>query len=192
MRLIDATIEVIAARGDAAVRLTEVAKEAGIAQSSIYCFFASREELMVAAHRERYRRTVAEGLGSIEAAMASATSEAEFMEGAAIALETLFSDQWRERRLVRLALLARALTDEELRLEVNDAAHQGHEIHAQILDRAQRAGWIRDDVSALTLALWVRSLVFGRLVIELDPGRYDGAEWNRMAISSILRGLAHD
>ena len=192
MRLLDATIEVIATRGDAAVRLVEVAEAAGIKQSSIYYFFANREELMVAAHRERYRRTVAEGLGSIEDAMASATTAEEFVDGATAALEVLFSDEWRERRLVRLALLARALTDEELRVEVNDAAHQGHEAHAEILDRAQRAGWIRDDVSALTLAVWVRSLVFGRLVIELDPDRYDGADWNRVAISSILRGLARD
>lgn len=190
MRLIDAAIEVIAARGDAAVRLVDVAAAAGINQSSIYYFFPSREDLVVAAHRERYRRAVAEGLGSVEAEIASATSVEGFREGATRALEAFFSEPWLQTRVVRLALLARALTHDELRREVNEAAHQGHQALAEILGRAQRAGWVRSDVSALTMAVWVRSMIFGRLLIEVDPDRYDGGEWNRLAISSFLRTLS--
>jgi TetR/AcrR family transcriptional regulator len=191
-RLIDATIEVIATRGDAAVRLVEVAAAAGIHQSSIYYFFPSREELVVAAHRERYRRAVAETLNTFESEIAGASSLEGFREGAIRALEFAFSDDRREVRLIRMALLSKALTNDELRREVNDAAHEGHQALAEILDQAQRAGWIRSDVSALTLAIWVRSLIFGRLVLEVDPHRYDGSEWNRLALSSFVRTLTAD
>lgn len=185
----DATIEVIATRGDAAVRLVEVASAAGITQSSIYYFFPTREALVVAAHRERYRRAVAETLESFESAISGAVSLEGFREGAIRALEFAFSDDRRNARLIRMALLSKAVTNDELRREVNEAAYQGHMVLAEILERAQRAGWIRTDVSALTLAVWVRSMIFGRLVLEVDPERYDGAEWNRLALSSFVRTL---
>lgn len=34
-----------------------------------------------------------------------------------------------------------------------------------IVERAQQAGWTRSDLSALSLAVWERSVVFGRLVL---------------------------
>ena len=191
-RLLDATIDVIATRGDAAVRLVEVAAAAGIKQASIYYFFPTREDLIVAAHRERYRRSVAEVLQSFESEIAAATSFEGFRDGAIRALEFAFADERREARLVRLALLTKALTNDELRREVTDAVYESHKALAEILERAQQAGWIRRDVSALTLAVWVRSMIFGRLVLEFDPERYDGAEWNRLALSSFVRTLAAD
>ncbi|MEY4372750.1 MAG: hypothetical protein RL219_1519 [Actinomycetota bacterium] len=190
LRLIDATIEVIATRGDAAVRLVEVAAAAGITQSSIYYFFPTREDLVVAAHRERYRRAVAEVVESFEAEIAAATSFEGFREGAIRALGFAFAPDRRDVRLSRMALLAKALTNDELRREVNDAAYEGHRLLAEILERAQRAGWVRSDVSAMTLAVWVRSMIYGRLVLEVDPDRYDGTEWNHLAISSFERTLA--
>ena len=192
MRLINATIEVIAERGDAAVRLVEVAAAANIKQSSIYYFFPTRDDLVVAAHRERYRRAVAEMVVSFESEIAAATSVEEFREGAIRALETAFSEDRRETRLIRMAVLTKALTNDDLQREVNDASHQGHLELAKILDRAQRAGWVRTDISALTLAVWVRSMIFGRLVLEVDSERYDGAEWNQLAFSSLVRTLTTD
>jgi hypothetical protein len=37
--------------------------------------------------------------------------------------------------------------------------------------------------------VWVRSLIFGRLVLEVAGDRYDGDEWTRLAISSFSRTL---
>ncbi len=188
-RLIDATIEVIATRGDAAVRMVEIAESAGIKQPSIYHFFPKREDLVVAAHRERYRRSVAEVVGRFESEFASATTADEFEKGAFRALQFAMSDERREARVVRLGLLAKALTNEELLREVNEAAYEGHTALASILERAQRAGWVRGDVSPLTMAVWVRSLIFGRLIAEIDGERYDRDEWTRLAISSFSRTL---
>lgn len=189
-RLIDATIEVIATRGEAAVRMVEIAAVVGIKQPSIYHFFPSRDDLVVAAHRERYRRSVAQALGRFDAEFISATTADEFKDGWVRALRFAFSDERREARAVRLALLAKALTNDDLLREVNDAAYEGHQALAGIIEKAQDAGWVRSDVSALTLAVWTRSMIFGRLVLEIDPDRYDSDEWTDLAISSFSRTTA--
>lgn len=186
-RLIEATIEVIATRGDAAVRMVEIAAAAGIKQPSIYHFFPSREDLVVAAHRERYKRAVNEALGRFEAEFASATTADEFREGWLRSLQFALSDERREARTVRLQVLAKALANDDLLREVNDAAYEGHVVLAGIIERAQQAGWVRDDVSPLTMAVWVRSMIFGRLIAELDDDRYDRDEWTRLALSAFLR-----
>lgn len=188
-RLIEATIEVIATRGESAVRLVEIAEAAGIKQPSIYHFFPNREDLVVAAHRERHRRSVAEVVGRFESEFASATTADEFEEGAIRALKFALSDERSNARAVRLGLLAKALTNEALLREVNDAAYEGHTALAEILERAQKAGWVRGDVSPLTMAVWVRSLIFGRLIAEIDGTRFDLDEWTRLAISSFSRTL---
>lgn len=189
-RLIDAAIEVIASRGDAAVRLAEIAQTVGIKTPSIYYFFPRREDLVIAAHRERYRRAVAEALGRFEAEFASAKTQDEFREGSLRALQFAMSDERREARVVRLGLLAKALTNDDLLREVNEAAYEGHKALAEILERAQSTGWIRSDISPLTVAVWVRSMIFGRLILEIDGDRYDRDEWTQLALSSITRTFA--
>lgn len=189
-RLIDAAIEVIASRGDAAVRLAEIAQTVGIKTPSIYYFFPRREDLVIAAHRERYRRAVAEALGRFEAEFASAKTQDEFREGSLRALQFAMSDERREARVVRLGLLAKALTNDDLLREVNEAAYEGHKALAEILERAQSTGWIRSDISPLTVAVWVRSMIFGRLILEIDGDRYDRDEWTQLALSSFTRTFA--
>lgn len=189
-RLIDAAIEVIASRGDAAVRLAEIAQTVGIKTPSIYYFFPRREDLVIAAHRERYRRAVAEALGRFEAEFASAKTQDEFREGSLRALQFAMSDERREARVVRLGLQAKALTNDDLLREVNEAAYEGHKALAEILERAQSTGWIRSDISPLTVAVWVRSMIFGRLILEIDGDRYDRDEWTQLALSSFTRTFA--
>jgi len=68
---------------------------------------------------------------------------------------------------------------------LNDAAYETNLKLARALENAQRQGWIRDDVSPLTLAVWVRSQVMGRIVLEMDRSRYDGDEWTRLALEAV-------
>lgn len=188
-RLINATLDIILTRGEAAVRVTEVAEAAGIKQPSMYYFFKNRDELIESSYRELYMRTVADTVGMFERELSSANSREEAIAGATRALEFAFSNDRFEVRVLRLGLLNRALTNEALLREVNDASYESHLQLAAQFARVQREGWIRNDVSPLTLALWSRSMVFGRLILEVDVDRYDGDEWNRIAIESLIAGF---
>jgi len=174
IRLLDATIEVIETRSDSVGRTVEVANAAGIKQASSYYFFPSCEASGIATHLERYRRSVAEGLDAFETEFEGAATQAELVDAAKRAVRSPFVDEWREVRASPLTLLARALTNDELRREVNEAAVQGHLASAAIIERVQVAGCIRCDVSALTLTRAVRTMIFGRASLELDRGPYDG------------------
>lgn len=184
-RLLAAAIEVIATRGEAALRLAEVAEMAGLKQPSIHYMFPTREDLVVAALRERYRRAVLDVLETYDSLVAGATTRDEFVQASIRGLEFALQDQRKTARATRLALFVKAETNAALLRELNDAAFEGNQRLAAVLGNAQRQGWIRDDVSPLTLAVWIRGQVLGRFVLEIDSERYDGDEWTRFAIAAI-------
>ena len=59
-KLLNATIEAIAAGGESSVRVSTVASAVGVREPSVYHFFKNREALVEAAQIERYRRSYLE------------------------------------------------------------------------------------------------------------------------------------
>lgn len=118
------------ASGEAALRLADIATRVGVTQPAIYSFFEHREDLVIAAHRERFRRFTMEAFRG--------------------------SDQSGLDRLTRAEYLAVA------RADMNQA---------------------------LTIAAWLRGQLFSRCLIEEDPDRYDGEEWNRLTVEAALQFL---
>lgn len=184
-RLIDATIEVITEKGESAVRLAEIAEAVGIKQPSIYYFFPSREDLVVAAHRERFRRAVVDVIDTLDTHVAGVATREEFVQSAIRGLGFALSDERADQRATRVSLFAKAATNPELLREINDSSFEATTRFASILEHAQQRGWIRNDVPAMTLAIWVRSLIFGRFLLEVDRTRYDGNEWTRLTTAAI-------
>lgn len=184
-RLIDAAVEVIATKGESALRLTEVAEMAGLKQPSIHYMFPTREDLVVAALRERYRRSVLEAIVSYDVLVATARTREEFMRASSIGLRFAMDETRKVARSTRLALFVKAETNAELLREINDASFEANQSLAAVIENAQRNGWVRDDVSPLTLAVWTRGQILGRYVLEMDSTRYDGEEWTRFAVTAI-------
>lgn len=169
--------------------MTDVAAAVGIKQPSIYHFFTSREDLVLAAHREMYLRAVLDAVETYEKYLQSATTQEEFAKASVQGLQFAFAGDRSGVRAARIRLMAKALSNPALLREVNDAAFESNVRLASLLERAQQRGWIRDDVSALTLAVWIRSQVLGRFLVEVDSTRYDGDEWNRLALSGFAAAL---
>lgn len=184
-RVIDAAVEVIATKGESALRLTEIAEMAGLKQPSIHYMFPTREDLVVAALRERYRRAVAEAIDSYDTLVAKATTREEFIRASTLGLRFAMDDARKVARAARLAVFVKAETNAELLREINDASFEANQRLASVIENAQRNGWVRDDVSPLTLAVWIRGQILGRYVLEIDGTRYDGEEWTRFAILAI-------
>ena len=184
-RLIDAAIEVIATKGESALRLTEVAEMAGLKQPTIHHFFPGREDLVVAAHRERYRRAVFDAFETFDSLVAGANTREEFVEASERGLRYAFQNSHKTARATRIALFAKAETNKELLQEINDSSFEANRGLATVIAKGQANGWIRDDFTPLTLAVWIRSQIFGRYVLEIDSDRYDGDEWTQISLAAI-------
>ncbi|MEY2958844.1 MAG: hypothetical protein RLZZ01_1412 [Actinomycetota bacterium] len=179
----------IDARGEPALRLADIAAATGIQTPSIYYFFENREALVVAAHRERFRRSVDEVVGNWTRAVNAASSREEFVASVRWGIKATLDASRSSTRTVRVQLIARALHTPSLRDELIEASHRSNLSLASAIEAAQARGWVRPDVDPAAAALWVRGQAFSRLTLELDPERYDGDAYDRIVVEATVAYL---
>jgi AcrR family transcriptional regulator len=185
-RLIDAAIELIDAHGEPALGLADIAAATGIQTPSIHYFFENREALVVAAHRERFRRSVDEVVGNWTRAVSAASTHDEFVAAVRWGIEATLDASRADTRTVRVQLIARALHTASLRDELIEASHHSNVAIASAIEAAQARGWVRTDIDPAVAALWVRGQAFSRLTLELDPERYDGDADDRIVVEATV------
>jgi AcrR family transcriptional regulator len=77
-RILEAAMSVIEDTGEGTLRVQKIAESVGVREPSVYHFFKNREELVEAAHIERYRRSHLEMVRPFEAGAALADSAEDF------------------------------------------------------------------------------------------------------------------
>ena len=188
-QLIDAAIRTIDEYGEAALRIREVSEEVGVAYTSVYHFFGSREGLIEAAQFERYRRDLAEPLERFSVMVASATSKADFGDAVTTMLRWVFTIERAPNRLDRTSALGSALGRPDL-ADRFAALHDEHiEDLAQLLQRPQDLGWIRPDLDRRMASAWYMGVVLGRVIIEFGGERPEHGAWNEIAINAVVTTL---
>lgn len=185
-RLVDATIDAIDAGGEAAVRLRDVAAAVGIAQPSIYHFFATRERLIEAAQGVRWQRDMEPMVEFFRGALSSATNADEFLKAARATLHRVYRpDRWASRRK-RFNVLAGVGARPELREVIAASQRRVDDAIAEIFRHAQERGWMRGDVDAVMFAAWTVGQVNGRIFVEIDADNYDLDAWDAISTDAVL------
>jgi AcrR family transcriptional regulator len=187
--ILNIAIDMIEERGIEGLRIQDVSREAGLAVTSIYHFFQSREGLVVAAQAERFIRShralTAEFLAQVAAAPTSDDLRRVILDRI-----TFFFSPGRElERLRRLNILGSAVSRPELVTKMRDALTEVNDEAAKTITIAQEAGLVTRQVDPATTAMWISSLIQARSLIELIPLDIDYDEWSRLTITAVTSAL---
>lgn len=153
-RIIDAAVRQIETEGEASLRLRDIASVVGIAGPSLFHYFANREELVVAAQAERYRRSVAVANPFVVAAGIS-TNRTEFIAAVRETFAGAFLPERRVAREIRAEILGSSIHRPNLYNEVAEMTHVSLEEGVRALRRAQESGWLRSDIDVEVFCLWI-------------------------------------
>lgn len=151
--------EVIAARGVEATRFSDVSAASGVPVSTLQYYFGNREDMIVASLRHvgaaeiaHLERTL-DGVGD-----ASSWQQLLGLIRVGVAQDATSPDHtWR----LWVELWRSALRDDELRANALEVAGRWRELLVSVIERGQRAGEFRQDVSAVTVAHQTMCLVDG-------------------------------
>lgn len=183
-RLLLAAVETIESEGEVAVKVRDVAAIANVSFASVYHFFGSREGLIIAAQSERIRRLTESLVHDFVASAESWTGPEDAWRDLDGLIATACQPERSVYRLARTNALGSAMSRPEL---VNAIAEQqsriGHAMAASIA-AAQQAGWLKAEPDAYTFVIWLRGLINGRLLAEVDP-EVDGEQWDAMASAAV-------
>jgi AcrR family transcriptional regulator len=169
-RIIAVASELFSAHG-IEVPLDEIARRAGVGTGTFYRHFSSRDELLDALFEERIRR--------FDEMMAAAGDAEDAWEGLVGLLTTGFTLQARDRGLKDI-LVARAQGKGRL----SQPSAETRRALSALIDRAQREGALRPDVTLADLPL-LNAAILG--VIDLT-GTIAPDAWRRI-LQILLDGL---
>ena len=185
-RLIEATIEAIADGGEASVRVHNIAAKAEVREPSVYHFFKNRKELVEAAQAERYRRSYYEMILPFKAMASGATSKQEFLDIIRQIFAVMYQQDRATARSTRINVLGSAQTSKFLSQVVADMNHEISQALAEVFAEAQKKGWVRANIDAQMLSLWLMGQVNTRNLPEMDAERSRIEEWDKISLDAVM------
>lgn len=187
-RLLEAAIEVISQRGEAGLKVDEIAEMAEITKPSLYHFFGDREGLVIAAQGERFRRSLRFGQEAAVELGRACTTAREFEMVVLAGLAQFADPAGMERRRVRIDVLGSAVARPDLKAEVDRVMVEAANDLAQLVDVGRERGWVTTPYSSVSLAAWWYGALLGRYLVETNDG-FDAAEWDAIMTATLTNLL---
>ncbi|MFB8002604.1 TetR/AcrR family transcriptional regulator [Nocardia sp. NPDC056000] len=152
-RILDAAIECFAARGLHATTMADICRTAKLSPGAVYCWYASKEEIVDAVARERHDRE----RELLESALGSANPSAGLRTFLDTYFDWLADPDEQQRRRVGIQVWAESLVNERFRPSVDEGIGQ-RGLALDAIRAAQAEGVITaaadaDGITRLVLAI---------------------------------------
>ena len=190
-RLIDEVIEHLQQRGELRLRLRAVARDQHVSESLIHRHFGTREQLLVRAHGERFRRSRSAALADLGTVVSHCATREEFIVSLRVILRAEVSERGRATRLERLNVIGATGARPDLAEQISEILVAESATVADGLEFAQDRGWICPTVDVLAVGMWLISLIDSQVCFELDTPMLDDLVWAN-TISTFLEVLLSD
>jgi len=191
-RILELAVSAIDEGGEAAVRVNDLATEAGVTVPTLYRHFGSRDGLVEAAQTYRFRKTQFVDGSVLAASLAKCKNQDELRKALRKELLTHFdTDRW-ELRQVRLNALGAGYARPELAASLALAQKQGAMGIAEMLSPFQKKGWIRKDIDLPATVYWFMGQILGRVLIEMGDNPVSQKKWNDVSLEGIMAVIFGD
>lgn len=144
-RIIRAAVKVFAQKGFYCARVSDVAKEAGVADGTIYLYFSSKEELLRGLFEENMHRII----GQIQALVATETEPSRRLERLVEAYVNFVIEEPELAEVLTVELRESGKFMNEFAAELFGDFLR---IIVDLISAGQRGGTFREDMSARTVA----------------------------------------
>lgn len=184
--ILNAAVAAIDAGGEASVRITEVAHEAGVTQGMISYYFGDREGLVAEAHLTRFRSMVDQDTDFLAAAVENATDLDHFYLILRQITREVVKVSRGTSRLARVLLIGSATGRPELQGTVTATQSELIDQLEHVTLTAQERGFVRTDLSPRAIAEFVSAYTLGLVVADMDPSRPSDEELAHVVDSFML------
>ena len=172
------------------IRIPEICESTGVNYGSVYHHFGSREGVIDAAYSLIFSKIVDEDIAALRQVNDSAMTLEDYVDAIRAVLERVANGEERvARRAITSRIVAAALTRPELRLLIGvNQARLTNEL-LRICEYGQERGWMRDDVSAQSVAMLMQAVLLGRTLDDISLFPIGDAEWEQTLVSLFMQML---
>lgn len=184
-RILAAAMATLEARGEAALRFADIAKDADVAVSVITHHFGTREGLIAELHARRFASISARDHEALQHLVERATTRAEFAAGVAAITAATFDDSRSEDRFARLVSIGAMHGRPELAAAIRQEATVMIDRVTQVIETGQSRGLVATDVDPRAVATFIRAYALGMVERYLD----DRPTSREAVVEVILRAV---
>lgn len=183
--ILDATVEALEHKGESTIRISEIARKAGVAVGLIYYHFADREGLVSAAQIERMLRTPVDDVNLLDATVRLTDDPGQFASMIARILCTAISADRAAQRLDRVAILGASKGRPAFTASLGRAISAQTDRLAEIVAASRDRGMVDPAVDVRAFAILVQAMSIGLVIADLDEKPTD----RRRLLDVFLRSL---
>ncbi len=166
--VVDVTIELLEKHGESGFRVEDLMERTGIAKSSMYLRFGSRDGLLAAAYSKVFKAQVMESVTGLSAIVSQSRTPGELRTGLRAATAFVASPERFKNRLQRAAIIAGVRGRPEFQRSLSEAQTEMTSAIASIIEQAQIRGLINIKHSPRVAAQFIQALTFGRIIAEIE------------------------
>ncbi len=192
-RLIDVTIQLLDARGNHALRLADVARESGVAVSTIYAHFRDRTDLVAAARLVQFRSHSEGAIDRLADSIEPSLTSTGFVESAVWpSLLDPDDPEARTRRWDRIEAIADSRHIPELASQLQDLQSALNKQVVELVRRGQDLGVVDPSIDASALAMLSQVLRLGLALWDISGDtRPETEAWARTVNHVFASILPH-
>jgi AcrR family transcriptional regulator len=179
-RILMAAVEIIDGQGEAALRLMDVARRAGITLSLITHYFGTRDNLVAEAHTVRFKGLTSADAKRLTGLVRSATTKDEFRAALSALTADVLDRKRASIRLARVSAIGAAYGRPELLTELGDTMSELNDTLTGVITTMQEAGFLRTDIAPRAVATFISAYSLGAVVADLDTRPADREEIARV------------
>jgi AcrR family transcriptional regulator len=187
--MIEATVAIIDADGEASVRVKDIVEAAGVQVPVLYRHFGSREGLVQAAQVERLVRDIDAQLEEVTQVIEGIDTIEEFRGVVDMILASLADPARKRVRFQRLSVLGSAYGRPALVAEVARLQALYLEATSALLRRPQELGWLAPGLNLDAFSSWFAGQMLGRVMIEFGEPIVEEREYDAIVNEAVKHTL---
>jgi AcrR family transcriptional regulator len=170
-RIVEAAVSAIDLGGEAAVRISTVARDAGVTQGMISYYFGGREGLIQEAQLIRFSSTVTDDIKALEKKARETTEVRDLQEFLHAITEQVVGLSRASARATRLMAIGAALPRPELLEVIAQAQSKLVDEMEKVILIGQARDLVRKELDPRALAAFILSYNTGLVVADIDQQR---------------------
>jgi AcrR family transcriptional regulator len=175
--VLKAVIRRLEESGESHLTIDDILLETGVSKGSLYYHFGDREGLIYAARIAQYSTYLQNDSEELRGGLLTCTTFDQFVEN--LLGLTILSMQKNDRKIraMRLNAISSAYGRPDLWYALQEKQHQYTNVITEVFQYGQKMGWVRTDVTAHALGVFVQGHALSRILVDLDHNELEAESW---------------
>jgi AcrR family transcriptional regulator len=175
--VLKAVIRRLEESGESHLTIDDILLETGVSKGSLYYHFGDREGLIYAARIAQYSTYLQNDSEELRSGLLTCTTFDQFVEN--LLGLTILSMQKNDRKIraMRLNAISSAYGRPDLWYALQEKQHQYTNVITEFFQYGQKMGWVRTDVTAHALGVFVQGHALSRILVDLDHNELEAESW---------------